>query len=372
VKCCYWLTLVGVTLSIFDNSALASVDGGAMPLHQYSTHHNAPWSLSLGVETVLSQVDHEPHVSGGGFAPVEKQQRFQSNRLGLRWSPGKRFEFKADLASRTIVSKRDQYQLDSFQFSLRYTLPKSIHPWRFALSASIGTNRTSNLTKTSFTDYDEYLVTRANLNNPNDLQLQSNLFALRPLAYDIDSVAYIGLGQAITENNGFDGIVQDRDNCQYDFALTNKTSAVTLLEPCGSIKSFKQEFQSLDAFQEKYNFDASADFSGRTRYWQLGGQLSKRYTLGSYGVGYHYQRFFRGQIDDRLAARGGEPLLENHTLSAWWHHRINVFWQLEAGAQYSLHPMLNRLFVLYTGFTSERFQQDAMVFNLTLRYLFLR
>lgn len=370
MKCCHVCLVILVISGLASHETLANVDGGASPLHRFDAFHKAQSSFSIGVETVFSNVDYEPHQASGGFAPVDKEPRYQSGRLGLTWSPADQLLVDFSWATRTIVSKRDQYSLDSYQLSMRYKLPRIKGPWKLALGASIGSNQANNLTKTSFTNYDEYLVTRANLNQPSDQQLQANLIAMRPLVAGINAVAYLGVGQAVSENQGFDGVVQDRDNCRYDISVTDKSSAVQLIEPCGSVQSYRQEFQSRSAFEQEYNFDTSDDVSGRTRYWQAGAQLSRRHGKGQYGIGYHYQQFYRGAIDLRLAERGGEPLYSNHSFSGWWHHKVSTRWQLEAGVQYSLHPMLNRLFVLYTGFTSERFRQDAFLFGLDLRYRF--
>lgn len=303
---------------------------------------------------------------------MQKQPRYQSGRLGLSWSPSERLDINIHWATRTIASKRDQYSLDSWQLSLRYALPDTSSAWSFAAGASLGSNRATNLTKTSYTSYDGYLVTRANLNAPSDRQLQANLFATRALKAGMNTVTYLGVGQAISQNKGFDGVVQDSENCRYDVSQNARTSAVQLIEPCGSVQSYRQEFQSRTAFEQQYNFGTDDDVTGTTRYWQAGAQLSRRKGRHHYGIGYHYQRFFRGAIDARLADRGGEPLYSNQSVSGWWHRRVNARWQLEAGMQYSQRPMLNRLFVLYTGFTSERFSQDAILFSLSLRYRFAR
>ncbi|MFK7890895.1 MAG: hypothetical protein AB8B63_08785, partial [Granulosicoccus sp.] len=343
-----------------------------LPLHRKDTRLDSPLSLSFGIEGVWSAVDHEPHDNSGGFLPVEKLPRYKSSRLGLRWALTERFEIAADYANRSIISKRDQYALNSYQFTVFYHIPGAINKWAFTLGTGIGSNRTSNLTKTSYTSFDEYLVTRAQLIEPRDLQLQANIFASSKFYYNTDSIFYFGLGQAVSKNNGFKGIVRDTENCNYDFSLGNDSSAVSLSEPCGRVISFEQKFNDIDVFEKHYNLNTTDDVSGTTRYWQLGTQFTMRHKSNHLGFGYHYQRFFRGEIDERLSDRGGYPLIDNHTFSAWWHRKISRSWQVETGARYSRRPMLNRLFVLYTGFTNERFRQDAIIFRLTLRYRFLQ
>ncbi|MBX2884162.1 MAG: hypothetical protein KTR32_29675 [Granulosicoccus sp.] len=357
---------------ILPSSIQANIDGAASPIYRDHNFVKLPLSFSFGVDTVASQVDHEPHLEGGGFAASKSKPRHRSSRMGLSWSAGAKFKVSVDWVSRIITSKRDQFELDSYTISFRHELLSVNGPWSFSFGASISSNRASDLTKTSYTNYDGLLVTRVSLNEPYDRQYQANLIARRLTSKGIGTAVYSGLGRVKSDNKGFDGVIQDDEQCRFGFASRDAGSAVQLLEPCGSIQSYRRVYPSSAAFEDQYKINSSADVKSRTVYWQIGAQLSKLVGRHQYGIGYHYQRFFRDAVDQRLEQRGMDPLLDNHSISTWWHYRLNTNWQLETGAEYSRRPMLNRLFLLYTGFTSERFRQDAIVFSATLRYRFGR
>lgn|GEM_PF-6353081 len=365
------LQIACLALCFIGSQLYASVNGEAVPLHrQGGKDHQAPLSLSIGVESVLSEVEYEPHLDGGGFASVENEPRYQAGRLGLTWSPTSRLDVRFSWSSRTIVSKRDQYELDSYYLSLRYALLGKPYAWAVSFGASFGSNRAEHLTKTSFTQYEDLLITRAGLQRPTDQQVQVNLFFSRLLSTGIDAVAYIGAGQAVLDNDGFSGTVRDGNKCRYSVNLNDNEHSIELIDPCGAVKSFRRQYPDNAAFEQKFGIGFE-DVIDTTRYWQLGAQLARGKGRLRYGIGYNFQQFYRGSIDTRLADRGGEPLEMNHTLSGWWHYQLSPRLQFEFGAQYSQHPMLNSLFVLYTAFTSERFRQDAVLFSLGFRYRFV-
>lgn len=363
------LCLIVATLS-GGSDAMAMVDGGAWPVHQAvgSSLYSSRVSMSVGLDGVADNVAYEPHQEGGDFEPIQSRPRYVAGRIGLHWSPNPGLDIRAGFTSHTIRSKRDVFELDTWHLSLRQDIPVNLGAIDLSVGVSLGSNRTHALTKTSYTRYDDWLITQASLLDARDQQLQANLFAERYLGAQLHALTYIGIGQAVSENQGFDGIAQDQDQCRYSVSVNNERNLVRLAEPCGQIQALSQEFSSRESFENRYGFDTEADFTGQTQYWQAGVQLARNANQSNYGIGYHYQSFNRGEMDLRLQERGGKALTDNHSLSAWWHYRLASRWRIETGAEYSLRPMLNRLHVLYTGFTSERFNSSALIFNLTLRY----
>ncbi len=362
--------LLGGLICLLATPVSSAIDGGPVGVHWPAGGSIKSWSFDIGGESVGDRVEYEPHATGGGFDSVSRRQRYVAGNLALSYRPTSALRFSAGATSRQITSKRDIYTLTSWDASADYRF--RVRPDGISLSAasSVGTNRAGALEKNSYTNYDDLLITSARLNDSRDWHLQGNLIATKALRYSARVSAYLGAGRALSNFEGFSGSVTDADDCRYDVDASSSGASVRLAQPCKSVLSFSRTYASLASFENEFDFDTRADFINESNYGQLGFQWQRTTPRSVVGIGYHYQRFVRGRIDDRLRERDMEPILDNHSLSAWWAYRLQGGWSLNAGVEYSRHPMLNRLWLLYTAYTTDRFRTAAATLRLGFRYDF--
>lgn len=352
--------------------------------------------IEIGTETVGDRVDYEPHRDAGGFEPIESRQRYRAAFLSLEAAPTPELVLSGELWHREITSRRDIYAVHSLELGFRYRLraplvqrrrvtdaivslsdrpSKSVlqrqRAWLDSLGltayGSIASNFSDSIDKNSWTHYEDVLVKQASFRSPRDLRAQAGLVATLRIAERIRLAAYAGAGLSLSEFEQFDGrLVQD--GCDYAFDVSEAGGQVALSEPCGDLLTASQSFASGAAFTDEYDVDLEHDLAGTARFAGFGLQAIRSSERLDLGIGYHNQRFARGKSAARMRERGIKPINENHSVAAWMDWRLGPRLTVSGAFEYSLHPLINRLQMLYTGFTSERFEQDAASVRLGVSY----
>ncbi len=328
--------------------------------------------IRLNLESVGDSVDYAPNLEVGSYAKAERQQRYQSFSIDADWKVNPLFRMISRLQKRALTSKRDKFELYAYSLALHYSLPINSNNKQYSVSLGVAGNTVSELDKNSYSHFEEKLLTSVQIIQPYDIQIQANIAATLKLSPTVYWSLQTGLGHVVTGHSSIIGIGKSRDGCMYRFETGDGVGSLRQIGPCGDVLQFSQEYPDYEAVKENLGFDPEKDISSQMGYVQMGSSLSKAFGNGRYSVAYYYQQWDRGEFDNRIRQRGGSVVTTNQTFAARLDYRLSTRWGLGFQVEYQQRQLLNQLPVLYTGVTSDRFSDDALLFSLSATYSFHR
>jgi len=354
---------------VANGAFAAAIDGAAERIAARGSSIASDWSLELVGESVGDKVGYEPNLADGGFAAEQIKPRFLATGLTARWQPHRQWRLDAQFRTQTLTAKRDQFTVQGFDFGVDYVFARELHAWQFSLASSVSRNSSNNFEKNSYTNYNNTTFKQTNVNGASDWRAETNLVANRALGSSGWMLsAHAGAGRLKSDFSELSGRVS-QDGCEYRFQTDGNGGSTELVQPCDSLVNLRQQYPNAETFEAKYGFNANADIRQNSHYWQTGAQILLQQERFELGLGYHFRQYRRGAMDARLRQRGLAFSTVNHTVGTWLTYRVTPRFAINAGAEYSQHPLMNRLSLLYTGFTSHRFGTPAVTFSISARVL---
>lgn len=271
---------------------------------------------------------------------------------------------------RELQDRGDRHDLRSWQAGWQQRLTparRGAAPGAdLALRLSAWGNRSGTLTRGTgaglVADTLNAQLTQLQLQRQRDHQLQLDLIGSRSLSHGWTVSLLGGVGDSRVSNDG----VSARANvagCPYQLAFGAESLLATPDAGCRNALIISVPNRLLP-------YNAAAETTWRARWAHVGGSLRVQQGAWSAALGYEFQRWWRGDIDDLIAARGGRAYRSNQTLigQIGWAPLPSVQWLLRA--QLMQHQWLSELPMAYTGLTASRFGQHYgfVTFGVRLRF----
>ena len=328
-------------------------------------------SISITAETIGDKVSYSPNLVGGGHAYPERRSRHQSTRFEYTHSETPETLLNLSLSQRQLNSVRDSYDIN--QLTINYAIRVSPTLSRYSVDFSFGAllNHSDSLVKNSFTNYAGNLITRSSIENPQDQTLYANVISGFTVSKRVRTKLLVGGGVTRSDHESINGIGVSNNGCQYAFAADSGGGSLRQIGVCGDVINYQQTFVSEDGVSERLGFRPSEDVAYLARFAQFGAQISWSTSSIAMSIGYRYRHYFRGKIDENITVIGNSPVNVSQTLEAEVSYQPNRRWKLTLGTTYYSAPFLDDVPMLYTAFTSDRYDNtDVLNFRLVGSWYF--
>jgi len=352
-------------LSVALCSAFAFHAAHAALFPGLSTSTDFKQVISISTESVGDQVDYSPNLEEGGFATPERRSRYQSARFEYTHQQSPESLLNISLSQRQLANLRDTYEINQVEISTVHRF--KLLPSRYFFDVAFGAlfNHSDRLVKNSYTTYDGNLITRSSIVNPQDQTLYFNLMTGLKLGGGFSVRALSGAGITRSDHQSVNGVGRSADGCQYAFFTDGNGGSLDQLGSCGDVISYQQTFANEEGVEDRLGFRASRDIAYLARFIQTGAQISWASQRFAASFGYRYRRYFRGELDQNIEAEGRTPVRVSQLLDAEVSYNPTARWRLSLAATYHSAPFLDDIPLLYTAFTSERYNNaDALSFRL--------
>ncbi|OED42765.1 hypothetical protein AB833_05370 [Chromatiales bacterium (ex Bugula neritina AB1)] len=350
---------------VLSHAALAT-DWPGFPL----TASTARAELSFGLSTVGDKVSYTPNLPTGGFAPPRKKPRYQSRITSINWQANPDWRFTGEHQQQRFISLRDNFSFNRLSFSAEYQLPAIQPHTRTSLDFTISSNRSSVLNKNSYTRIKDNLLTSLRINNPSDLQWQTNVSQTRDISTHSRLTFFTGMGRISSGHDGITGLVRDSSGCQYGFDFGNSGGEIDQLGQCGTVTALNRQYPSDATISRELGVAPIKDLQNNAWFYRVGGGLSTSHQRWSGHIAYYYQQYLRDDLDSRIVANGGTIYDNNQVLALEATHRTGKKLSLSATLEYNQHRFLDKIPVLYTRLTASRFRNDVVYLTLRANYSF--
>ena len=340
----------------------------AMPLDNFLSAHSGLQGdhriqLEVSRDFATDEVAFSPNTDDGAHLPPRDRKRYLGQHLLLRASISPNLTLDAGLWERQLTSLRDSYALDTFHTALQFRLPFTLDAIHFAVRAGVWRNSADTLHKNSYTRRDGYLFTSASVEQPSDLQTQINMIGSRMLSSGLEGSLFAGLGRSRVDFDSLSAIFRSDQDCRYRFDYEPGRAEVSQLDRCGSFIRFHMVLPNEDVIEDELGVSPRNELSYKSSYWQLGGSLKWQKSGWMTRVGYYYQRFDRGALDDLIRSRGDTPSTTIHNLqtdvSYHFSKRLGVFFRSE----YMSNRLIDMVPFTYNAYTASKFGKSGLLFN---------
>ena len=354
---------IALSLSLFAAAPVAAVEAfwSATPASRWSEQR---WRVSLEGESVGDSVEYSPNAEGGGFEPPREKRRYSARAFALDWYPSEDWRFRASVGRRSMTFLRDSYTVDGLGLGLARRLPSPISAVDLELVLDLGSNRTGELYKNSWTEVGESRLTEARMFDVRDDTLMLSVTGRTRLGRSTSAAALVGVGRTRASHARLAGVGTDADGCRYRFETEGGGGELELLERCGSVVSFRETYASAAGIENRLGFSPTADLEYVGRVVQAGATLEHVAGSFTYSASHLYRHSDRGGFDARIREQGGRTVSSSHTTSLAAAFALTPTAALHAGLHYRSTAYLDDLALLYNVFTSDRFVQNAFAFSL--------
>lgn len=312
-------------------------------------------AININAESVGDQVDYSPNLIQGGFATPEKRSRYRSARLEYVRQQTPNSLVSVSVSQRQVNSLRDAYEINQLEANALFRLSPSTARYSVDVGFDALFNHSDRLSKNSYTTYDGNVITRSSIDNPQDQTLAITMITGLRLGRGFSVQALSGGGLTHSDHDSVNGVGSSSDGCQYAFSTDGSVGSLDQLGSCGAVVSYQQTFASEQGVEDRLGFRASRDISYLARFVQTGAQLSWSSSRVAASLGYRYRRYFRGSLDQNIEAEGRTPVRVSQLLNAEISYKPSVQWKLSFSASYHSAPFLDDVPLLYTAFTSDRY-----------------
>lgn len=180
-------------------------------------------------------------------------------------------------------------------------------------------------------------------------------------------VTLAGIGSTDSSHSGLSGSLSS-GACNYEFEFTNDGGSLNQVDQCGNVTSLSRIYPNDATVQQDFGVSPSSDLRNKSVYSRVGFGISKDYGKWSFTSQYYFQKYFRDHLDDRINLSSNESYDHNHVVTAAANRKITKAIIAGVQAEYHRHRYLDEIPVLYTRLTSERFEDEAFFFSLSLTY----
>lgn len=315
-------------------------------------------------------VDYAPNLSDGSQADEQTRPRYVGAQIQGGLSLNRTVRVHGSVGQRRLASKRDENTLNKLSAGLDIHFNGAADERALVYRVEAIYDFATQLTKNSYTHFADQTIKAVKIDEPWDFQLMQSLSYSRALS-DRNTILWTaGAGFIKTFQGAISGNSQSDEGCLYDFDISHGQGVITQTEPCANVLAFERTYPSYETIESVLGFHPQDDLTFSAWYSTLG--IGYRYTRHrlTTSFGYQFEHINRDAFDDRLIDAGKVPIDSNQVASVIFDFQYSAESTLSLTAQYQSHPMLSTLPLLYTGITSERFSQDALLLNLSFRHTF--
>ncbi len=339
-----------------------------MPMDNFLSTYSAKDQL-IQLEVEISQdfttdkVDYAPNTSDGGQAQPESRLRYLGQHIGVRLGITPQITVDGGLWKRQVTSLRDSYSLDSFHGAIQYNFNRKIVKTSFALRLGAWRNSADVFDKNSYTRQGEYLFTSASVVNPNDLQTQVNLIGARKFNSEIQGSLFTGVGISTVDFEALSASFRSDEGCNYRFDYRQGSAEINQLGRCGSTTRFRMVLPNQEVIKDELGISPEDELGYTSRYWQLGGSVQWQRAEWQTRLGYLYQKFDRGALDDLIRQRGDQVSTTSHNLQGEVRFQFSRHLGFFFRSEYMSNRLLDMVPFTYNAYTANKFGKSGLLFN---------
>lgn len=178
---------------------------------------------------------------------------------------------------------------------------------------------------------------------------------------------YSAVGYIKSVNTRTTGTIT-RNNCNYEFSFGANGGVVEQDGVCGDVVSLKRNYPTEQSIESDYDVSPVSDTSFSAQFYKVGGEFAWTSHHWHSRIGLYYQHTDRGVLDQRIANRQQPGFRHNHTAFTETTRTTRSGWAFGARLEYQRRQFLDTAPMLYTTFTSHRFERDVLLLTLNLHY----
>jgi len=203
------------------------------------------------------------------------------------------------------------------------------------------------------------------------LSIRFNLIGGRKFGRQLTLSAFAGGGVLRSSHESINGTGQNGEGCEYEFSASSNGGNLTQIGTCNALLSYQQVYASEEDVEERLGFRPSQDIAYKGKFAEAGAQIhwsSKNY---GFSAGYRYRYYSRDFIDDNIESAGNTPVTSSQIVRAEFSYKPSSQWRLSLTAKYQTAPFLDDLPLLYTAFTSNRYDNESSIsYRLGVSWMF--
>ncbi len=357
------LTKAIVLLAIPFSGSLHS-----MPLDNFLSAHRGeqqPDRLEVEIsrDFTTDKVDYAPNTTDGGHLSPESKLRYLGQHLGIKLHISPRLSFDGGIWKRQVTSLRDSYGLGSFHGAIQYNFNRKMAETSFAIRLGAWRNSADAFDKNSYTRQGEYLFTSASVGNPNDLQTQINLIGSRKFSSQLLGSLFTGVGFSRIDFDSLSATFRSDKGCDYRFDYQQGSAEINQLGRCGSTTRFRMVLPNQEVIKDELGISPEEELGYTSRYWQLGGSVQWRRAEWQKRLGYLYQKFDRGALDDLIRQQGDQVSTTSHNLQGEVRFHFSRHLGFFFRSEYMSNRLLDMVPFTYNAYTASKFGKSGLLFN---------
>jgi len=330
-------------------------------------------TVQLSTETVSDNVAYSPNLDQGGFATPKERARYQSYRLAYSFRHSGNSLVSISLSERQIYNLRDSFTINKAGFERFFRMTPSTSKFSLDLAFGASFSNADRIDKNSYTSFGENLITGSAIEKPRDRALSFNVIGGMKFGTQLTLSTFAGGGVVRTSHESINGKGQSGEGCEYEFSANGAGGNLTQIGSCNALLNYQQIYASEEDVGERLGFRPTQDIAYTGRFAESGVQI--RWSSRKFGVsaGYRYRYYLRNIIDENIEASGNTSVTSSQTVHAEFSYKPSAQWQLSLAAKYQTAPFLDDLPMLYTAFTSDRYDNESSLsFQLGISWMFER
>ncbi|MCX0339718.1 MULTISPECIES: hypothetical protein [Acinetobacter] len=313
---------------------------------------SSPLKVTLGADAVNDTIDIfdiRESEGGSGDQGDYRGAHIQADyQLNPQWGLEGRYQY------REIDYDPDTNKIHTALLGVHYTPELNLSSKDAVMfRASIWTNQSDDLNKTSATRFYGQSFEKIKVNKPQDWQFQLDSVFSRKLdpMNQINAFASLGYSQVEVDSLNFRSRYR---GCLVDVAVQSDNQyRGNLAQPC-VIDGLLVNQLEISGNAEEYGIDVDKDLNYDSIYASIGGSWNWRYRQFESQLGYQYQRLWRQDIDNRAKDFGNTAIKDNHTLGLKLSYDITPKVKTFVQAELYQHNFVGQIPFLYNGITASR------------------
>lgn len=207
---------------------------------------------------------------------------------------------------RKISYRSDNESVASWQAAVQYRLHGDENSAaHYAIRLGVWGNQSGVLSKTSPTLFMGKTLNSVTVNNPQDAQIQLDTMGTWKLAEQTELSAFAGAGSSWIATGDMTANYTNSAGCNYNLTFTPYGTSGVLTAPCSAPVVITNFTTTQSITQE---------FSYRSNYYQLGGNLRWQKNDWILRGGYQFQNLNRKNVDALIVSSGGVAYKSNHII----------------------------------------------------------
>lgn len=319
-------------------------------------------TLTVAYKIAPSMVDHS---ADGESTPVELK-RFEGMSVSGLMPVNRWLVIEAELFQKSMASKRHQYDVHNGKLAFHADLPWSTAGFDFGVDLGVWGNAAGSIQKNTGIKFDDYKFSSILIHDPSDLQTDISLNWKKRLGDNWRLGGTAGFGLSRVSFKRLTG-EYEKNGCSYTFDVTRTEGTTIQTGTCGRLLAAEVYMPSEQALEANIGFLPSNDIEYDAPYWMLGSELNYRKGRWLSSLGYKWQGFDRGTLEDRVSELGKPSYTYSHAVNWSLAYALYRNIDLLLDVEYESHRLLTSQPLVYNAYTSGNFEKSGAFISLGMR-----